>query len=255
MAKPVTSKGNSLMDRKLFFDSVRIPLFGGKLSTPQVLGAEALLDAFENYEVTNTHHAANILAQVHHETGGYMSPIKETVFASHSNKNPSDATVIARLDSAYADGKLTWVDTPYWKDGWFGRGMIQITHKSNYEKLGDLLEIDLVGDRDKALELEVSAAIAVVGMVTGAFTGKKLSDFSFPAALDAPPNRHPRRIVNGPDGQHEKIAKNHRLFYNALIAASFGVDTSPPVPPKSTRTRSVILAEIETLVAELKAME
>jgi predicted chitinase len=245
------------MDRKIFFDSVRIPLFGGRMSMPQVAGCEALLDAFENYGINNTHHAANILSQVHHETGGYMSPIKETVFANHSNKNPPDSVVIDRLNKAFASGQLSWVKTPYWKDGWFGRGMIQITHKDNYEKLGEALEIDLVGDRDRALELEISAAIAVVGMAAGLFTGKKLSNYSFPAALDAPPDKHPRRIVNGPDGHDDKIAKNHRLFYNALVASSFGVDLTPPtpVPTPPTRTRSVILAEIEKLVEELRAME
>lgn len=242
------------MNRKLFFDTVRASaLFGGRMSVPQVAGIEALLDAFSSYGVDNTHYAANILAQVHHETGGYMSPIKETVFASHTNKNPTDGVVIQRLDTAFANGQLKWVKTPYWRTGWFGRGMIQITHEDNYEKVGNAIGVDLVADRDKALELEVSAAIAVVGMVAGLFTGKNLSDYRFPAALDAVPKDHPRRIVNGEDGMDKKIASNHRLFYTALVAADFGA--AAPVPPTPTRTRSVILAEIETLVAELKAME
>lgn len=244
------------MNSSIFFDKVRSDVFGGSLSQPQVNGLNALLDAFQRFDVTNAHHAANILAQVHHETGGYMSPIKETVYASHSDKNPSDATVIARLNKAYAEGKLPWVSTPYWRDGWFGRGMIQITHKDNYQKVGDALGIDLVADRDRALELETSAAIAVVGMLTGLFTGKKLGDYSFPASLDASPKSNPRRIVNGEDGTDKKIAATHRLFYNALTAAGFGKDQpAPPVPQNPTRTRSVILSEIDKLVAELKAME
>lgn len=248
------------MNRAVFFDNVRHSIFGGRLSAPQVMGMEALINGFEQYGVVNAHHAANILAQVHHETGGYMSPIKETVYASHADKNPSDALVIARLNKAFAAGQLSWVTKPYWRDGWFGRGMVQITHKDNYEKLGDALGVDLVGNRDLALDLNVSAAIAIVGMVTGLFTGKKLSDYSFPASLDARPELNPRRIINGEDGTDKKIATNHRLFYNALVAANFGLDelSTPvptPVPTPTARSRAVILAEMEKLVEELKAME
>lgn len=246
------------MDHKTFYDIVRPSLFGGRLSEPQVAGMDALLSGFDTYGIEDAHYAANILAQVHHETGEYMSPIKETVFPSHKDKNPSDATVIARLNNAYSTGKLPWVRTPYWRDGWFGRGMVQLTHESNYRKLGDILDVDLVGNRDLALDLDVSAAIAIVGMSLGLFTGKKLSDYSFPAALDKPPEDNPRRIINGEDGTDKKIAANHRLFYNALVKAGFGERPAPvpvPTPPVTTRTRSVILAEIEKLVAELKAME
>jgi predicted chitinase len=35
---------------------------------------------------------------------------------------------------------------------YFGRGLIQLTGKSNYQKYGDLIGVDLVGDGDKALK-------------------------------------------------------------------------------------------------------
>lgn len=247
------------MDGQVFFNHIRRSIFDGSLSQPQVSGITALLDTFDSYQITNIDHAAYILANVHHETGGYMSPIKETVYASHKDKNPSDATVIARLDRAYAQGQLTWVTKPYWREGWFGRGMVQITHKDNYDTVGEAIGVDLIADRDRALELETSAAIAVVGMYTGLFTGKKLSDYNFPTAVDAPSESNPRRIINGKDGTDGKIANTYRLFYSALKAAGFGEVSEPveqtPVPQVPTRTRSVILAEIDKLVDELKAME
>jgi hypothetical protein len=54
------------------------------------------------------------------------------------------------------------------------------------------------------------------------FTGRRLSDYSFPSALNAPPARHPRRIINGKDGTDAEVAGYHRAFYAALVPAGFG---------------------------------
>ncbi len=207
------------MNRSTFFAEIR-PAFGA-LNTAQVEGMEALLDAGAGLPL---HHMANILAQVRRETGGYMSPIKETVMPHHKNKNPSDAEVIRRLDNAFAAGKLKWVKTPYWRDGWFGRGQIQLTHRANYLKFG-------ITNPENAMHLAVSAKVAVRGMVEGMFTRRKLADYDFPAAIDAPPAQNPRRIVNGQDGSDREIARFHRDFANALAAAGWSV--SPPKPPVS----------------------
>lgn len=229
------------MDRAAFFKSVRSRtsgVFGGSLSTQQVQGTEAILDACQKYRVTDKHHVANILAQVFHETGGYMLPIKETVMPSHKDKTPSDATVIKRLDTAYAKGQLKWVKTPYWRDGWFGRGPIQTTHERNYQKVGKAIGIDLVKDRNRILEPEIGAASAVVGMRDGLYTGKKLADFNFGkelAAVNEPGGQFgPRRIVNGVDGTDRKIAGYHRAFYAALTAAGFDGKAAPAPAPIPT---------------------
>lgn len=208
------------MDEAVFYKSVR-SIYGGSLSQPQVDGIGAILDSCRRHSVVNPHHVANILANVKRETGGYMSPIKETVYVSHKDKNPSDATVKRRLENAWKKGQLSWVKTPYWRDGAFGRGMIQITHWPNYDKLGRILGIQLRENPDLALDLKISADIAVVGMSEGLFTGKKLSDYRFPGDLTAAPAAHPRRIVNGQDGTDKEIARYHRSFYSALIEAGY----------------------------------
>jgi predicted chitinase len=210
------------MNESAFFAAIR-PAFGNRLSQPHVDGMKAILDAAADNRVTDPHHVAHILAHVRRETGGYMSPIKETVMPSHKDKNPSDAEVIRRLDRAFASGKLTWVKKPYWRDGEFGRGQIQLTHASNRAKFG-------IQNRDDLLKLPVSARVAVVGMRDGMFTGKKLSDYTFPAALNNPPKSNPRRIVNGQDGSDAEVAKFHRQFYAALVKA--GCDGKPATAPK-----------------------
>ena len=211
------------MKRKTFFATLRARnsgLFGTSLSTPQVQGIEALLDAGRALPL---HHMANVLAQVHHETGGGMYPIKETVMPWHKNKKPSDATVIGRLDRAFAG-----VKSPYWRGGAFGRGQLQITHDYNYDKFG-------ITNYADALKLDVSARIAVEGMRDGMFTGKKLADYDFPQDLDNPPRTNPRRIVNGADGSDDKVRTHHMVFAAALEAAGWQqartVRAATPVVP------------------------
>lgn len=242
------------IDRAKFFQALREgPIFGKTLKQTDVEGVEVILDTSIALGVTDIHHISNQLAQVYHETGGYMLPIKETVYASHKDKNPSDATVIARLDNAYAKGQLPWVKTPYWRDGWFGRGPIQLTHEHNYKRMGDAIGVNLVVNRDLALDPNIGAKIVTVGMSRGLFTGKKLSDFNFPDALNAAPSLNPRRIVNGADGTDKTVAGYHNAFLNALRAGGYVVlDHKEPILPK--RTRMQIISEIEALVAELKEL-
>lgn len=222
------------MDRSAFFAAVRARPFGGSLTQQQVDGMNVLLDQWRAlYPDAPAHHIANNLAQVHRETGGRMVAIKETVMPSHRDINPSDAEVIRRLDVAFAAGRLPWVRTPYWRDGWFGRGHIQLTHRLNYERMGKRLGVDLVGNRDLALDPVISARVAIVGMVEGMFTGRKLADFTFPAALNEPPPRNPRRIVNGQDGSDAVVARMHRDFADALTAAEYRPGAAPaPVKPR-----------------------
>jgi hypothetical protein len=228
------------MNLDTFFNTIR-PAFGS-LNVKQVEGMSALLQAGKGLPL---HHMANVLAQVRRETGGYMYPIKETVFPSHRDKNPSDATVIARLDKAYAAGKLPWVTSPYWKSGYFGRGQIQLTHKANYAKFG-------ITNPDDALRPDVSASVAVKGMVGGMFTGRKLADYTFPAALDAPPKLNPRRIVNGQDGSDAEVAKFHRQFAAALEKAGWGSRATFKTLPATTpakRPTGILWPSLAALVA------
>lgn len=82
---------------------------------------------------------------------------------------------------------------------YYGRGFVQLTHKSNYnraniklrERFGDL---DLVNNPEKVLKPDIAAEILVRGMNEGWFTGKKLSDY-----IDGTTEGYveARRIVNG----------------------------------------------------------
>lgn len=216
------------MNRSAFFASVRSRtsgIFGTSLSQKQVEGVEAILDEGEK-RGTNLFHLAAILAEVYHETGGQMQPVKETVYASSKDRNPPDAMVIKRLEAAFAKGQLPWVKTPYWRDGWFGRGLIQLTHKANYDKFGVT--------KQQALDLKTSVRIVFDGMEKGLFTGKKLADY------DQVVTKNPlvmayryygsRAIVNGDTAANGKHIETYGNAFEAALKAAGYDGCAKPSP-------------------------
>ena len=199
------------IERKVFFDAVRGTLYGGRLARGQVGGMVALLDRFERGDETaDRRFLAYMLATAHHETGGRMQPVRETFAAS-------DAAAIAHLDRAFSEGRLPQVSAPYWRrdaDGksWLGRGLVQITHRRNYERLSALTGVDLVARPGRAMELAVSVEILFAGMLQGAFTGRRLADHFSGSGSDWV---GARRIVNGLD-RAERVAGYGRAFLAAL---------------------------------------
>ena len=199
----------TIKNQTTFFSYIRRAPFGGRLTQSQIDGINVILEQWEFYKLTDRRWLANILSQIFHETGGRLQPIREA-------NASSDAQAKSRLEAAWKAGKLGSVKTPYWRDGWFGRGFIQLTHKVNYEELGDELGVDLVSNPARAMEPVISARIAIVGMTRGLFTGRKLSDYFNDQVDDA---EGARRIVNGTD-KAKLIAGYHKNFLDAIEAAS-----------------------------------
>lgn len=208
------------INRTTLFAYVRRSPFGGKLTTAQVQGVEVILDMWAALGLVDLRWLAYILATAFHETGGTMQPIREAF-------GKSTADTIARLDREWAKpghGGLKNVSRPYWRDGWFGRGYIQITHRDNYQKFEDLLGVDLTTDPDKAMEPRISAHILIIGMVRGMFRTnrvtkqpERLADY-FGSMLGDPVGA--RNIVNGKGDKAKLIATYYKAFHDALQAAS-----------------------------------
>jgi hypothetical protein len=97
-----------------------------------------------------------------------------------------------------------------------GRGYVQLTGRSNYEKATKAFGVDLIDHPDDAKDPRLAYDIAIEGMIQGAFTGKRLSQFFRP---NMPPDYDAARsIVNGQD-QHQKIADIARRFDELLTVA------------------------------------
>lgn len=212
------------MDATTFFAYARRAPFGGRLTQGQIDGMNALFRCWDSHKIPapDKRHLAYILASVFHETGGRMVPVRET-FAS------TDAGAIAALDKAYKAGRLGQVSKPYWRKGangkaYFGRGDIQLTHEENYKVLGERIGVDLVGNPSLALDLDISAEIAIVGMLEGLFTGKKLTDY-FNLKKDDPVGA--RAVVNGRD-KAKLIAGYYKSFLDGLEAATLAYYQGQP---------------------------
>ncbi|MCP8897035.1 hypothetical protein KYK29_19075 [Shinella daejeonensis] len=205
------------IDRKVFFDRVRERLFDGRLRQAQVDGLTAILDRWEAEMPTGDRRwLAYMLGTAHHETGRTMQAVRETFAAS-------DERAIAILDKAFRDGRLAFVRAPYWRkdrDGrsWLGRGLVQLTHKANYQRMTQETGIDLVADPARAMELSVAVTVMFTGMTGGAFTGRRLADYFSPGREDW---INARRIVNGTE--RAALVAGYARAYHAAIG-----DTAQP---------------------------
>lgn len=207
-------------DRKAFFDAIRPDPFHGVLSQGAVDTMGAILDEWERRKLTDLRWLAYMLATDLGECGRNMRPVREGF---------ADSDAEAR---AYVKGK----GYPYAMafDGrvYYGRGIVQLTWKRNYEKMGPILGIDLLNNPDLALDIARAVTIMFEGMIRGSFTGKKLADF-FSERADDPFSA--RQIINGSDRANE-IAGYHRLFLKALRSSvkASPEDRAPPAQRPSS---------------------
>lgn len=167
------------MNRKIFFDIVRDELHGGKLNQGQVEGYNIILDEFDQAKL-DLRWCAYILATAYHETAFTIQPVVEY------------------------GGEKYLRSKPYWP--YVGRGYVQLTWKVNYEKYG------IADEPEKALVPGIAVYILIDGMMTGAFTGRKLKEFFNDKKTDW---INARRIINGTDRARD-IASYAQKFLKAL---------------------------------------
>lgn len=187
-----------MINRGKFFDSVRADPFGGNLTQGQVDGLNYLLDVWEmHFRDGDIRWLAYSLATAFHETAQTMKPIEEYGEGSgHDYGQPVE---------------------PY-GECYFGRGFVQLTWSSNYEKgeqiLRDKYSVECPMHRypGRMLEHGPSALILFDGSIDGWFTGVGLPQY-FNETTEDPYNA--RRVINGTD-QAEKIAGYFGSFKKAL---------------------------------------
>ncbi|MFO1058209.1 MAG: glycoside hydrolase family 19 protein [Dongiaceae bacterium] len=190
--------------------------FGQGLGASQQAGIKALMDCWTASWATEgwpgeprREWLAYLLASCWHESAGRMQPVRETL-------ESTDARVIAALDDLLRRGKIS---TRYYApiDGrsYYGRGVIQVTLIDNYRRMGRRLGLgdQLVDNPDLALDPALSARIAVIGMVEGLFTTRKLADFDFTAPAGW---IQARAIVNGGGDRASDIAGYGRKFLRCI---------------------------------------
>jgi len=185
------------INREKFYDSIRDSLFDGHISVEQFKGIDAILNEYENNYADSLPASAlaYIFATPHHETDKRFAGIEEY-----------------DRGAGRAYGKRD----PVTKQKYYGRGLVQLTWKYNYESASKKFGIDFVNHPEKALELDNSVKILFWGMTQGKFTGAKLSRY-FSKTKEPTYNDfyRARAIINGTD-KANKIASYAENFYAAL---------------------------------------
>lgn len=211
-----------------FFDVVRAGVFNGRLTQSQVDGISTILRAWAKYGDGNLQRQAYTLATPVIETAWRMEPIHEYGGVSYFDKYEPGT----KLGEILGNTKIG--------DGhrYRGRGYVQITGRSNYERAGKLLGIDLINKPDLALDPEIAARILVVGSQEGWFTGKGLpafiDDIDDDDEKELQEFAQARRVINGQDRAVE-IGKIALVFERALKAgkAANSTTASTPIGPPS----------------------
>lgn len=177
----------------------------------QVQGTEMLLEKLRGLR---TSWVAYALATTFHETNATMEPIKE--YGGHAyfmgryditGKKPHIARALG--NTVPGDGAL-----------FAGRGYVQLTGRTNYERAAKATGYPLVGNPDLAMRADIAAEILRAGMLEGWFTGRKFASALPDAIATRAQFREARRIINGTD-RADKIAAYALDFQAALIAGDW----------------------------------
>jgi hypothetical protein len=210
------------IDRDIFFDGVRSSLFGGSLTQSQVDGMNYLLEVWETYfEEPNPRDGdkwlSYCMATVYHETGKAMAPVEEY-----------------GKGAGYPYGQPTG---PY-NQTYYGRGHVQLTWDTNYQKAEAQLkanyglDVPLYEQPDKMLDDEPSALVLYDGMSVGWFTGVGLPKY-FNSTVEDPVNA--RQIVNGSDCA-DTIAGYYWTFKDAIVTVAPTPSIAAPILTISSDT-------------------
>lgn len=187
------------MNTKSFYDSIRQPLFSGKISGDQFQGIEAILAEYNRLCLNDWRKLAYVLATAYHETAKTMQPIAE----------------YGKGKGRTYGGKIKMSRQPYLTPNqiYYGRGFVQLTWYENYSAMGKFLNLDLLNNPDLMLTLDPAIKALFQGMIRGMFTGKSLSSYITATGTDFVSCR---KIINGLDAA-ERIAGYADEFYKAII--------------------------------------
>ncbi|WNI34698.1 glycoside hydrolase family 19 protein [Chryseobacterium sp. SG20098] len=180
-----------MINRKKFFDGYRSTLDPNrKLDQSEVNAITVFLDfADASWKMFSVPQWAYIFATTFHETKATFLPVKEAFWLSED----------------WRKRNLRYY--PY-----YGRGYVQITWKDNYFKFSKSIGEDFVKNPDLVMIPKYAFKILIDGFRTGAFTGKKISDYINDKEKDY---EEARRCINGED-RKELIAGYAILFEKIL---------------------------------------
>jgi len=176
-----------MINRKKFFEGYKKNLDPNrKLDQSEVNALNIFLDfADASWKEFSVPQWAYVFATVFHETNATFLPVKESYWLSED-----------------------WRKRNLRYFPFYGRGYVQITWKENYNKFSQDIGEDFVKNPDLVMLPKYAFKILIDGFKTGAFTGRKISNYINESVKDY---RGARRCINGTD-RDQQIANYAELF-------------------------------------------
>ncbi|RUR71086.1 hypothetical protein EJP67_28930 [Variovorax guangxiensis] len=177
-------------------------------------GINRILDYWEKTGYTDQRWLAYILGTAYRESVGTMAPVREGLCKTD---NCSIEAVGKHFRGKHISSDYSKPDAQ--GRSYFGRGLVQITHKRKYESVGKTLGWGdaLVEKPELALDPDKSVVILVEGMAQGLFTGRSLADSFKGEKADWV---GARKIVNPGSRRAEITAGHGKDFYACLNSSS-----------------------------------
>ena len=151
----------------------------------------------DDYGLRTEWYRKYIMGTIALETNETFLPVREGNLRGKPGFTRENA--IRVVQNLFKTGKIrvdySKPEGPY-KNSYFGRGYVQLTHYKNYERVGDLIDFDLVQFPELALNPDIASQIAIRGMYHGWFTGKGLKHVPAHMVGLAKYSKY-RNIVNG----------------------------------------------------------
>lgn len=253
-------------DRKIFFDNFRqfLARYDKRLTQERVDALKFLLTSFErDPKWSDVRHIAYALATITAETAWTFEPIQEYGSFSYFERRYGHQTRV---------GRGLGNDAPGEGAKFSGKGYVQLTGESNYEKLENTLRkeypqlvqdyqrktgrtFDLTDYPEQAKDPLLAFAIMTIGMFEGIYTGKAFRHYFTDTKTDY---RNARKIINGLD--HADMiagyAQNIETILKSAILKNNASKTSAVVPAifpaeKSNQLSASSLADDGNLSADL----
>ena len=175
-----------------------------------------LVAAAKNAGITDSTELSQFLAQTSHESGGFKY-LKELGADSYFEKYNG------RKDL----GNTQPGDGPRFK----GRGFIQLTGRTNYDKFGKLIGVDLINNPEMAEEPKTAAALAVAFWKER--VKPKIKDFNDTKAVT--------KIINGGYNGLDDRQNRFEQYSSKSASGTLGVPTNQALPaslPPSTGAKT-----------------
>jgi putative chitinase len=202
------------IDRAVFFDGVRRTHVAGRpLKQKSVDSLNAILDEWQ-------HRFPNGL------------DLRWIAYTMATGRH--EAWDPRRQEISYDIGEIGGASKGYGKSGYFGRGLVQITHEDNYRQVGKFFGVDLVKQPWLACRKDISAGALILGSFYGWFRGDRLGRHKLSRYF----NEHSgdahgaRNIINGDVAKNGPLVAAYYGIFLRLLAASLRAHESPAPEPK-----------------------